>query len=235
MKLRQLFAVLIMSLAVSAQAEHPDDPWEPFNRKIFAFNETLDRYVLKPVARGYQFITPDIVDTAITNVFNNLGDVVSLANSLLQLKFKDGISTAGRVTFNTTFGLGGLIDVSTGFGLEAQNEDFGQTLNHWGVPEGNYLMLPLLGPSTLSDAVGRVPDMMIDPIDMILDEPDSHYAKGIKLIDKRADLLIAENLVQGDRYTFLRSAYLQRRDFLINDGIVESDPFLEEDDDYDDF
>ena len=232
---RWLAVVLMLLMSLPVAAENPDDPWEGFNRKVFVFNDTLDQYVLKPVAKGYQFVTPNIVDTAITNFFNNLGDVVSLANSILQLKFHDAVTTAGRITFNTTFGIGGLIDVSTGFGLPAKNEDFGQTLNHWGVPQGNYLMLPLLGPATVSSAIGRVPDWLIDPADLLIESPETYYAFGLKQVDTRADLLAAENLAQGDRYTFLRSVYLQRRTFLINDGKVESDPFLDEDEDFNDF
>lgn len=235
MKHQLCVALLMLSVSFFVIAEHPDDPWEPFNRKIYSFNTTLDVYFLKPVAKGYQAVTPDIVDSAITNVFNNFGDVVSLVNSILQFKIKDAVSTAGRITFNTTFGLGGLIDVSTGFGLPAKNEDFGQTLNHWGLPQGNYLVLPFLGPATVSAAVGMVPDrVLLDPVDYLLASPETYYATGLNVIDVRADLLAAENLAQGDRYAFLRSVYLQRREFLINDGRVESDPFLNEED-FDDF
>lgn len=235
MKRQLITGLVIFSLSMSAIADNPDDPWEPFNRKVYSFNNTLDYYFLKPVAKGYQRVTPDFLDTAITNVFNNLGDVVSLVNSILQFKFEDAVSTAGRITFNTTFGLGGLIDVSTGFGLPAKNEDFGQTLNYWGVPQGNYLVLPFLGPSTVSAAVGLVPDRMLDPANMVLESPEKYYALGLNLVDIRADLLAAENLAQGDRYTFLRSVYLQRRNFLINDGKLEVDPFLDEEEGLDDF
>lgn len=235
MKLHCLVLTLSLCFTGVGLAESPEDPWESFNRKVFTFNDTLDYYFLKPVAKGYQAVTPDVVDTAVTNFFGNLGDVVSLVNSLLQFKFHDAVSTAGRITFNTTFGLGGLFDVSTGFGLPAKDEDFGQTLNHWGVPQGNYLVLPLLGPSTVSAAVGIVPDRMINPLDVVFENPDNYYALSVQLVDIRADLLAAENLAQGDRYTFLRSVYLQRRDFLINDGKIKSDPFLDEGEDFDDF
>ena len=233
---RTFSLIFAMFLSVSAYGvEHPDDPWEPFNRKMFAFNDVLDRYLMKPVAKGYRAVMPDVLDRGISNAFNNIGDVGSLANSILQLKFKDSISTFGRITFNTTFGVFGIFDVSTEFGLPAKNEDFGQTMNHWGVPEGNYLVLPLFGPSTVSQAVGRIPDSFVDPLGYMLDSPELYYAMGLNLVDIRADILPAENLVVGDRYTFVRNAYLQQRDFLILDGKVESDPFIDDEDDLNDF
>ncbi len=232
-KSASLFPLLMICLLSVAHAEHPDDPWESVNREIFAFNETIDGYVLKPVAKGYRAVTPGVVDKAVTNFFGNLDDVTDLANHLLQLKFEDAILKAGRITFNTVFGIGGLFDVSTGFGLPDKDEDFGQTLNYWGVPEGNYLVLPLLGPATVTDAFGRIPDTMLSPD--VFESPDKYYAKGLELVDLRADIIPSEGLLSGDRYTAIRNVYLQRRDFLINDGKVESDPFLQGDEDFSDF
>jgi len=214
------------------------DYFEPINRVVFDFNDQADQYVLKPVAEAYKYVAPSFVNKGITNFFNNLGDVETFANSLLQAKFHNAIVSLNRVIYNTTFGLGGLFDVATSFGLNNNEEDFGQTLGYWGYESSTYLMLPFLGPSTVRDLSGSLVDTAFEPLQYIDDiHTDTRYlATGVKLLDKRADLLGAENLLLGtDRYDFIRSAYYQNRDFLINDGEVD-DPFADEDfDDYDDF
>ncbi len=212
----------------SVQANAERDPYENFNRSIFAFNETLDEYLLRPVAVTYRDVTPEFVDRSVTNFFNNLRDVPTLANEVLQLKPHDAARTATRLIFNTTWGLLGLIDVGTAFDLPAGREDFGQTLNAYGVPEGVYLMLPFLGPATVSDAVGRGVDFQIDPLFGLGSEVKLGLA-AVKAVDLRADVVPAENLIVGDRYIFVRNAYLQARAFAIADGKVENDPFLDED------
>lgn len=235
-----IYAVLLMlsslySVTATADTYEELDYFESINRSIFVFNDQADQYLLKPAAKAYQFVTPSVVDKGITNVFNNLGDVETFANSLLQAKFHNAIVTLNRIIYNTTFGLGGLFDVATSFGLVNQEEDFGQTLGYWGYESSTYLMLPFLGPSTVRDLAGRAVDTTFEPLQYFDDiHRDTRFiASGVNLLDKRADLLAAENLLFGnDRYTFIRSAYYQNRDFLINDGVVE-DPFA--DDDFDDF
>ncbi|KAA1175090.1 VacJ family lipoprotein [Marinobacter salinexigens] len=209
----------------------PVDPYENWNRKVFSFNETMDRWILKPVAQGYRAITPDFVDKAVTNFFNNLQEVRNLTNSILQLKGESAVVAAGRFTYNTVFGLGGLIDVATAFDLPERPEDFGQTLGHWGVNSGPYLMMPFLGPATPRYFTGLATDGFVMPsLWDNVDSPENWYARGLQIIDKRADLIPAEGFISGDSYIFVRNAFLQRREFLINDGKVVEDPFAAGDD-----
>jgi phospholipid-binding lipoprotein MlaA len=223
---------LLFALAGQANAEHADghetDPWEGMNRKVFAFNETVDRYFLKPVAKGYQWVTPEPVDKGITNVFNNLFEVINVINDLLQFKLGNAANDSGRFLINSTIGLAGVFDVATRMGLERNEEDYGQTFAEWGMNSGPYLVLPLLGPSTPRDAIGLVPEFLTHPISYVDHVPTRNTLRGIEAIDTRADLLEAEKLIEGDRYVFIRDAYLQRREFLINDGDV-TDSFGEDD------
>jgi phospholipid-binding lipoprotein MlaA len=200
------------------------DPWEGFNRTVFEFNDVLDRYALKPVAQGYQYVTPDLVERGVSNFFGNLGDVRTLVNNALQLKLHDAASDVARVTLNSTFGLAGVLDLATPLGLEKHNEDFGQTLGYWGVPSGNYLVLPLFGPSTVRDGVALVPDSYLDPVGEVEDVPTRNSLYAMRLIDTRAELLKSEGLISGDRYLFIRDAYLQRREYQVNDGQINA-PF----------
>lgn len=215
------------------------DPFESFNRTMFSFNEWLDEYIARPAAKGYQAVTPQVVDLGITNFFKNLGEVENTANNLLQMKFEGAGVSVSRFAMNSTIGWFGLVDVATHAGLQEREEDFGQTLGYWGVPNGPYLMLPFLGPSTIRDGVGRAVDTYTDPTDYspIKDEvhEDAIWAsKGIKVIDQRADLLGAENVVFGeDRYAFIRDAYLQRREYQVTDGQV-ADPFSDSAEEWDD-
>lgn len=212
------------------------DPWQAFNRKIFAFNEITDRWVLKPVARGYRRITPDPVEAGIANVFSNFGEINVLLNNLLQAKFADAATDTGRLVVNTTVGVAGVFDVATRLGLNKNNEDFGQTMGYWGVESGPYLVLPFLGPRTVRDGFGSIPDSYANPVTYV--DPDTTRAAvvALGLVSTRARLLDAERLVRGDRYIFLRDAYLQRRQFLVNDGAVEDSFGTQEfDDDYADW
>ncbi|MFC6668884.1 VacJ family lipoprotein [Marinobacterium aestuariivivens] len=197
-------------------------PWEGFNRAVFQFNDTIDRYALKPAAQGYRFVMPDLAEQGVSNFFDNLGDLGVLANNLLQLKLHDAASDTARITMNTIFGLGGVFDLATPFGLEKHNEDFGQTLGYWGVASGNYLVLPLFGPSTVRDGIGLIPDSYLDPVGEVDHIPTRNSLYGLRLVDTRAGLLKAEEIISGDRYLFIRDAYLQRREYLINDGRVDS-------------
>tara|TARA_Y100000589_G_C27013453_1_gene571810 strand:- start:167 stop:913 length:747 start_codon:yes stop_codon:yes gene_type:complete len=208
------------------------DPYENWNRKVFAFNDAIDRWFLRPVAKGYRTVTPDLVDRGITNFFNNLTEIRNFTNSLLQLKGESAVVAVGRFTYNTVFGLGGFFDVANAFELPERPEDFGQTLATWGVDSGPYLMLPLLGPSTPRYFTGMAADgFMLPSAWDSVENPEWYYLRMLQIVDKRADLIPAENFISGDRYTFMRNAFLQRREFLINDGKITEDPFASDDDD----
>lgn len=206
------------------------DPYENWNRKVYRFNEVIDDWFLRPVASTYRAILPSFVDRSVTNFFNNLTELRNLANSLLQLKPESAVVATGRFTYNTIFGLGGLFDVATAFDLPERPEDFGQTLGYWGVGTGPYLMLPLLGPSSPRDFGGFLTDSVLPSAWDLVDEPEVYAARALQIVDMRADLIPAESFISGDPYTFVRNAYLQRREFLINDGRTTSDPFASGDD-----
>lgn len=248
-KLSMLFFIVLFTLTVLLSRNtyaneeefyapgHESDRIESVNRFVFKFNDKADQYVLKPVAKAYRYVTPEVLDTGITNIFKNLDDVETFVNSLFQLKFHNAIVTLNRIIYNTTFGLGGFFDVATSFGLNNQEEDFGQTLGYWGYEESTYLVIPFLGPSTIRDFSGRFVDASFDPL---IYSDDIHrdkrlLANGLKLTDLRSDLLAAENLqLSEDRYAFFRNAYLQNRDYLIKDGVID-DPFANDDFNYDSF
>lgn len=219
---RTLMCVGIALVPLATQAAE-EDPWEGVNRVIFRFNDTVDTYGLKPIAKGYQYVTPQFVQDGVHNFFKNIGEVSNLANDVLQAKpHAAGVDTA-RLIVNTTFGLLGVIDVGTHMGLQRNDEDFGQTLGYWGVGSGPYVVLPLLGPSNVRDAVSKVPDSYTLPYRYIDHVPTRNTALGVSVIDTRADLLSAEKLISGDKYTFIRNAYLQNREFKVKDGQVEDD------------
>jgi phospholipid-binding lipoprotein MlaA len=213
----------VMLVPFVAQAASEDDPWESVNRPIYKFNDVIDTYALKPLAQGYQYIAPQFVEDGVHNFFQNIGDVRNLANDILQAKpHAAGVDTA-RLIFNTTFGLLGVIDVGTKMGLQRNDEDFGQTLGYWGVGSGPYVMLPLLGPSTLRDAPSKYVDSYTAPYRYVDDVPVRNSFYALDIIDTRARLLSSEKLISGDRYTFIRNAYLQNREFKVKDGQVEDD------------
>jgi phospholipid-binding lipoprotein MlaA len=212
----------VMLAPVAAQAAE-EDPWESVNRFTFRVNDTLDTYALKPLAQGYQAVTPQFLEDGIHNMFRNIGDVGNLANDVFQLKPQAaGVDTA-RLIFNTTFGVLGFFDVGTHMGLQRNDEDFGQTLGYWGMPSGPYVVLPLLGPSTVRDTFAKYPDTYTSPYRYIDHVPTRNTALGVNLIDTRASLLSAEKLINGDKYIFIRNAYLQNREFRVKDGQVEDD------------
>ncbi|GAA0784584.1 MlaA family lipoprotein [Marinobacterium sediminicola] len=211
----------VVLVAAPVMAETEQDPWEGFNRSIYSFNETVDRYALKPLAQGYRYVTPDVAEKGVSNFFDNIADVGNLFNNLLQFKFEAAGKTFARLTFNSTFGLAGLIDVATPMGIEAHEEDFGQTLGYWGVGSGPYLMLPLLGPSTVRDGLAKPVDWMVDPVGDVDHVPTRNTLYGLRLVDTRSRLLKAEQIISGDKYAFIRDAYLQRREYQINDGAVK--------------
>lgn len=202
---------------------NPVDPFERMNRHVFEFNDRVDRALLKPLAQGYVAVVPEPVRGCVTNFFANLGDLGNAANNLLQGKPVEAVSDICRIAINTTVGVLGCFDVASKMGLEKHNEDFGQTLGRWGLGPGAYLVLPLLGPSTVRDAVGRVPDAYVDP--SALAGGDSVRARNslfaLQTVDLRARLLDAGRLLEAaalDKYQFTRDAYLQRRRNLVHDG-----------------
>ncbi|GGJ78848.1 MlaA family lipoprotein [Pseudomonas matsuisoli] len=211
--------VLLPTLAIAAD----EDPWESVNRPIFTFNDTLDTYALKPIAQGYQKVTPQFVEDGVSNFFGNLGEVRNLLNNVLQAKFHDAGVDTSRFIFNSTFGVLGVFDVATRMGLQRSDEDFGQTLGKWGLGSGPYVVLPFFGPSSVRDAVGRVPDSYVSVYPYVDDVPVRNTLWGLGVVDTRAGLLQAERMVTGDKYIFVRNAYLQNREFRVNDGEVEDD------------
>ncbi|MDI9738075.1 MlaA family lipoprotein [Stutzerimonas stutzeri] len=221
--LKASFVATIATLGAAPALAAEEDPWEGVNRAVFRFNDTVDTYTLKPLAQGYQKVTPGFLEDGIGNVFSNLGDVIVLTNDLLQGKVRDAGIDTSRILFNTTFGVLGFFDVATRMGLHKNDEDFGQTLGAWGLGSGPYVVLPLLGPSTVRDAVGRVPDSFLEPYPHMDHVPTRNVTRGVDLIDTRAGLLSAEKMIQGDRYIFVRNAYLQNREFRVKDGEVEDD------------
>lgn len=232
-------AIFMLSCApaISFAEEEDVDPYEGFNRAMFSFNDQVDIYIAKPLAQAYDFILPDFVNEGITNFFNNLDDVETLANSILQAKFHNAMVSLNRIIWNTTFGLAGFIDVATYMDLRADEEDFGQTLAVWGYESSSYIVWPFFGPSTIRDSFGRVGDSYTDPVRYVegLSTLDRLAIQGLKALDLRADLLSVESLITGsDRYTFIRNAFLQNREFLIRDGEVVDD-FAAEDLYLDDF
>lgn len=216
------------------QERHPDDPWEGFNRKVFAFNDVVDRYALKPAARGYRFITPDPVEAGVGNFFSNLGEPRTVLNSLLQGKVRNASIATSRFLINTTVGIGGLWDVASRMEITGQEEDFGQTLGTWGWEESRYLVLPLLGPSTVRDTGGLPVDMYSYPTTYVEDDEVRMGLTALRVIDARAGLLDQEALIRGDRYSFIRDTWLQQRRFEVSDGEQGEDPFASEEFDFDD-
>ena len=201
---------------------NPDDPFESYNRSMFAFNETVDKYAFKPVAKGYNFVMPSFANKGVSNFFSNIDDIVVFFNQLLQFKFAEATATSARFVFNSTFGLLGLIDVAKDMNLPKHNEDFGQTLAVWGVASGPYIVLPIIGPQTLRGTAGLGVDWTyFDPILKQQTLNQSITTLTIKYIDVRAGLLKASNILDDtvpDKYSFIRDAWLLRREYLIYDG-----------------
>jgi len=217
-------------LAGCAAAPSRDDPFEPMNRASYAVHEVVDGYVVKPIAQAYLDYTPLLVRTGVSNFFGNIDDFFSFINAMLQNKPDKAGHSLGRVITNTGFGLVGLIDIASDAGIPKEDEDFGQTFGYWGIPQGPYLFIPVLGPTTVRDGTGLVIRGFASPIGYIPDVPTRNILWSIGFIDVRASVLQAESLVNQaslDRYTFIRRAYLQRRRYLVYDG---APPPLKEDD-----
>ena len=227
--MRRAVSVLLMALPLAAGAAeeaperpaHPADPFEGFNRGVFAFNETVDKAVLAPVATGYRKVVPEPIRLVVGNFFGNFNDAWSAANHFLQGKPKSGVEMTMRVATNTVLGIGGLLDVATEAGLERQEEDFGQTLGTWGFGAGPYLVIPVLGPSSVRDAAGLPLDRSASPSLAFKDDAERVGLVTLNLVDTRARYLSAGRLLDEialDRYSFLRDAYLTRRRSQVYDG-----------------
>ena len=217
---RTALMTLALSLAACATT-NPRDPLEPMNRKIFGFNEALDQVLIRPVATGYAAVVPSFVQTGFSNVIKNIKDVWSAANLVLQGRPGEGAQEILRVGINTTFGLGGLLDIATPMQLERHNEDLGQTFGVWGVPSGPYLVLPLFGPSTVRDAAGMPADNYFSPTLFFHQVPDINAVRVMTVVHTRAQLLDATALMNDvalDKYAFVRDAYMQRRRSQIYNG-----------------
>lgn len=230
-------AALALSALMAGCASVPDrqrvasDPFESFNRSVFAFNDTLDGYLIKPAAQGYEAVTPQFFRTAVGNVTGNVRDVWSAINLVLQGQPGDASLQLFRVSVNTVLGLGGVLDIASAAEIYAQKEDFGQTLGVWGVPAGPFLMLPVFGPSTARDVVGLPGDLYFTPATFYgLDDAAYWSVSALVLVDTRASFLTATQLLDDvalDRYAFIRDAYLQRRLFQIWNGEPPEAPFDE--------
>ena len=223
-----LLAWMVSGCTAISNREDAYDPWEGMNRKTFAFNDALDRAVMKPLAQGYEKITPSFVREGVNNFFGNLEDVGTSLNNFLQGKPGEGISDASRFVVNTVLGVFGLWDVATPLGLEKHEEDFGQTLGAWGVNPGPYFVIPLLGPSTVRDAPAKAVDPQWYYWPRAVDNEALYWSIwGFDKVRVRANLLKAEKLIDEaslDRYSFIRDAWWQRRRNQVYDGKPPRDP-----------
>ncbi|HEY0768423.1 MAG TPA: VacJ family lipoprotein [Steroidobacteraceae bacterium] len=222
-RLSLLSACLLLLLGCAALPpgkRDPRDPWERTNRATYRFNDTFDRAILRPVARGYRKVTPHFVQTGVTNFLDNLEYPTVMVNDLLQGQFKPFVSDTGRLLLNTTLGIGGLFDPATAAGLDKNERDFGQTLGKWGARTGPYLVIPFLGPSDIRDALGRVGDEYSNPRHYIRKAYVKYGLAGLRAIDTRARLLDYQSTLESayDPYAFVRNLYLKHRDFKVNGG-----------------
>ena len=216
LRLLPLLSIFFFSLEVLG-----NDPFEEINRTTFKINNSLDKTIATPVAKTYRSLTPDFLEKGISNVIFNIEDISICLNNLLQGKVKNGLSDVGRIIINSSLGIGGIFDIASSVGLAKHDEDFGQTLAVWGVPHGPYVVLPILGPSTLRDAASLIPDAFLSP-SIILDHERTIYSlKFLDLIDTRARYLGFESIVVGDQYLFFKDAYYQNRQYEEKDGLVE--------------
>ncbi|MDC1311540.1 VacJ family lipoprotein [Burkholderiales bacterium] len=218
-----LICSLITTFFVSGCATGPNshDPFEPVNRKIYQFNETLDQIVVRPIGKAYTSFVPSLVRTGVRNIFTNLGVINTTFNELLQLKIRNVPVGVARFTSNLILGVGGIFDVASEMGIPYYNEDFGQTLGYWGIDSGPYIVLPLLGPSSVRDSISKPFDFYFDPVTHISDDSTKWNITGLKIIDARSQYLSSEDMLSNsalDQYSFVRDTWLQRREYQIRDG-----------------
>ena len=220
--------LLILLLSFPIFGEEINDPFEDLNRDIFIFNEKLDEKLLKPAALTYRKVTPQFARTGVTNFFNNLEEIDTTINQVLQGEIKYAFNDAGRFVINSTIGLFGLIDVASKMGLEKHEEDFGQTLGVWGFDSGPYIMIPFLGPSNPRDLLSRPISSFLSGTFAMEDNDVKITLVGIDALETRERLLDAETLIIGDKYIFVKDAYIQSREYEINNGSTEDDEFLDD-------
>ena len=223
--------LLILLLSFPIFGEEIDDPFEDLNRDIFIFNEKLDEKLLKPAALTYRKVTPQFARSGVTNFFNNLEEIDTTINQVLQGEIKYAFNDASRFVINSTIGLLGLIDVASKIGLERHEEDFGQTLGVCGFNSGPYIMLPFLGPSNPRDLLSRPISSFLSGTFAMEDNDVKLTLIGIDALETRERLLDAETLIIGDKYIFIKDAYVQSREYEINNGSTENDEFLDDMDD----
>ncbi len=232
-------AIFISGCASTSGYVDPRDPWEGSNRAIFKFNDGLDRAIFQPIARGYKAIMPAPMNRGVTNFFMNLGDVRSAVNNLLQFKLQRSMNDVGRLMVNSTLGVLGFMDVASNMNLPKYGEDFGQTLGVWGAKPGPYVVLPFLGPSSVRDTIGLVPDWYMAPIRWIpTNDAVTFGLLGLWFVDRRADLLGASRVLEMaalDPYEFIRDAYLQKRHNDVYDDHPPPDAEFDESLESDDF
>lgn len=218
------WALLLLCIFGIAPAQaQTNDPWKNTNERVFKLNDYFDRIVVRPVSVAYTTFTPRIARQGIRNIFGNIDDINVLVNDLLQLKFDAALNDSGRLLVNTTLGMGGILDLASGYGLYKNEEDFGQTLGRWGVAAGPYVMLPVFGASNVRDSFGLVLDTLFNPIQYHEDESLRLALFLVRETDSRSGRLALDELITGDRYLFVREAYVQRREYLVTDGQVEDE------------
>ena len=219
MRIQLLLIVSLLVLSFSAKSQDYD-PWMRLNQHFFSVNDYFDQLLVRPIALTYTNVTPRFFQVGVGNVFDNLQDVNVAINDFLQFKIEDGLSDSGRIIVNSTIGIGGILDVATSMGLYRNEEDFGQTLGVWGFDAGPYVFLPVFGASNLRDSVGMIIDALFNPIRYI-ENIESRYALYLEdELDFRSSLLAYDELIIGDRYLFVREAYIQNREYVVNDGEV---------------
>jgi phospholipid-binding lipoprotein MlaA len=234
---QHLWRLLLVALlfagtgCATAQVQPNTDPLESFNRSMFTFNDSMDKAVLAPVARGYNWITPRFLRLGIRNFFANLYDLNGVVNAMLQVRLPEMAQNGGRFLVNSTVGMLGFVDVASEMGIAPYRTDFGHTLSIWGVGAGPYVMVPFFGPRTVRSAVGTAFDTVAS-LQWQMDTTSRNALFALEIIDNRASLVGAEGLITGDRYIFVRDAYLQQRQYFINGGVVE-DTFSDFDEEFD--
>lgn len=242
--LAQLTGLIIGLILLSGCASNPAreqgeayDPFEPVNRTVYRFNELADKYAMRPVAKGYQTITPSVVRTGITNFFDNISYPVDIINALLQGKFRQGGRDTARLAVNTTIGILGFMDPATNMGLIKHDEDFGQTFGAWGIPQGPYIVVPIFGPRTIRSGVGDLAGVYVNPQFQIFNSSVQTKLNIFWLVHVRSTLLGFDEEIQRafDPYAFVRDSYLQHRQYLLYDGEPPEPDFDFSDEEFDDF
>ena len=222
---RFLFLFFISTFSIAEDEDVIIDPFEPTNRVVFEISDDLDTMVIRPVAEIYRDVTPRFIKNSVTNFFYNLSEVDTIINQLLQGKIVLAGQDSLRFLINSTIGIVGFVDVATRVGFERHDEDFGQTLGYWGVPAGPYVFLPVIGPSTIRDSFSKPTSWFLSGNLSVSDEEAKIFINLLDAVETRERLLVAEKLIVGDKYEFVKSVYLQTRNDLVFDGEVE-DEFL---------